>query len=359
MLGVRLQRARKASGLSLRDLASQVGLSHVAIKKYEDGLSMPSSDTVLKLARACGVRSAYFFRPETLNLARVEYRKRVRMSKKHLEAITHSVIDQVERRLELENLFPDPPVREVVPVEGIPDPIETGDVIEEVAEAVRTSWNLGLGPISDLIDVLENNGLRVFTVDTRDNPDFDGLSARVGTIPIVVVGKHWPGDRQRFTLAHELGHILLEGRIGGELNLERACNRFAGAFLFPRESVRRELGARRQAIEIKELSLLKQAFGISMSGVLFRAVDLGIVSGRVLESQMRTFRFRGWHRQEPGPQIPAEPDHVVEQLLFRALAEEWIGESKAAELMNLPLDVFRQIRALEPVQESAIGSPDQ
>ena len=63
---------------------------------------------------------------------------------------------------------------------------------------------------------------------------FDGLQATVADKPVIVVSKGWPGDRQRFTLAHELGHLLLHGRLTDGLDEERACHRFASAFLLNR-----------------------------------------------------------------------------------------------------------------------------
>jgi Zn-dependent peptidase ImmA (M78 family) len=176
---------------------------------------------------------------------------------------------------------------------------------------------------------------------------FDGLAARVGGMPIVVVGRHWPGDRQRFTLAHELGHLMLEGRLVDGLDEEMACNRFAGTFLFPRASVLQELGRHRNAIELKELGLLKEEFGLSMAGILYRARDLGIISPAYRDEQAKLFRIKGWYRKEPGNDYPTEKAHIFEQLVFHALAEEYIGESKAAELMNMPLQQFRRVRSME------------
>lgn len=106
MIGQRLYRARKAAGFSLRRLGDQVGLTHAAIKKYEDEQATPPSSTLLNLARALNVRTEYFFRPESVALDCIEYRKRNTLPKKRLEAIEHEVIDQIERRIELENLFP-------------------------------------------------------------------------------------------------------------------------------------------------------------------------------------------------------------------------------------------------------------
>ena len=347
MFNTRLHRARKAAGLSLRDLGERVALSHASIKKYEDAVAMPSSDTLLELARALGVRTEYFFRPDPVALEGIEYRKRSSLTKKRLDAITHVVIDQIERRLELENLFPQPPVKSFSPVAEGNDPMTLIDQIEDAADRVRSAWNLGFDPIPDLIDVLETNGVRVFMVEADTENKFDGLAARVSGMPIVVVGRHWPGDRQRFTLAHELGHLMLEGRLAPDLDEEKACDRFAGAFLFPRESVRQELGDHRNAIELKELGLIKEEFGLSMADILHRARDLGIISSAYSEDQAKQFRFKGWSRKEPGQDYPAEKAHIFEQLVFHALAENYIGESKAAELMNMPLQQFRRVRSME------------
>lgn len=347
MIGQRLYRARKAAGLSLRDLAAQVDLTHAAIKKYEDEQATPTSSTLLKLARALKVRTEYFFRPETVALDGIEYRKRSTLPKKRLDAITHEIIDQIERRIELENLFPVSPVKPFAPAKGLPNTTTDLSQIEEAAEVVRQAWELGFDPIPDLIDVLETHGIRVFMVDTNSDPKFDGLAATVNKMPIVVVGSHWPGDRQRFTLAHELGHLMLAGRLSDGIDEEMACNRFAGAFLIPRASVLQELGEHRSYIEPKELALLKEEFGLSMSGILYRARDLGVVTPAWRDEQARKFRMKGWHITEPGNPYPAEKAHIFEQLVFHALAEDYIGESKAAELMKMSLTVFQTVRALE------------
>jgi Zn-dependent peptidase ImmA (M78 family)/transcriptional regulator with XRE-family HTH domain len=347
VIGQRLFRARKAAGLSLRDLAAKVDLSHAAIKKYEDEAATPNSATLIKLAQALQVRTEYFFRPETVALEGIEYRKRSTLPKKRLEAIEHEVIDQIERRIELENLFPVPPLKAFVPVAGLPKKIADLSQIEGAAEQVRNAWALGYAPIPELIDALETHGIRVFMIDAHADPKFDGLAASVNGMPVIVVGSNWPGDRQRFTMAHELGHLMLAGRLAEDVDEELACNRFAGAFLVPRQSALQELGSRRSYIELKELALLKEEFGLSMGGLLYRARDLGIVTPAWRDETVRQFRLKGWNLTEPGDAYPVEQSHVFEQLIFHALAEDYIGESKAAELMRMPLTAFRKMRTLE------------
>jgi Zn-dependent peptidase ImmA (M78 family) len=131
------------------------------------------------------------------------------------------------------------------------------------------------------------------------------------------------------------------------------CNRFAGAFLFPRRAVLQELGAHRSAIELQELALLKAEFGLSMGGILYRARDLGIVSAAYHQAQTTLFKTKGWHLTEPGLAYPSESAHHFEQLVFHALAENYIGESKAAELMNLTLAQLHRMRQMEVTAEQS------
>jgi Zn-dependent peptidase ImmA (M78 family)/transcriptional regulator with XRE-family HTH domain len=353
MIGKRLQRARKAAGLSLRELGEALGVSHMAVKKYEDDLMTPSSETLRKMAQTLQVRSEYFFRPDTVTLTGLEYRKRRSLSTQGLAAIQHEVLDQLERRLELEQLFPTPPVPMFTPLARDAAPVQSLDQVEDVADQVRREWQLGFDPIPDLIDLLEGHGIRAFTVTEQASALFDGLAAQANGLPIVVVGHNWPGDRQRFTLAHELGHLMLSGHLAEGLDEEAACNRFAGAFLFPRAAVLQELGRHRSRIELRELALLKEEFGLSMMAILYRVVQLGVVNPGWHQSQVKLFSVRGWRRAEPGSALAPEQAHVFEQLVFHALAEDYIGESKAAELLKMPLSMFRRVRRLESVDASA------
>jgi len=348
IFGFRLHRARKAAGLSLRALGERVGLSPATLKKYEGNDVIPHSGILGDLSDALDVRWEYFLRPyEAVRLEGIEYRKRGPLPKKLVDAIIHDVADQVERRMELENLYPNPPVPEFKEIPGLPDAIESMGQIEQAAEGVRLSWELCWGPIPDLIDALEANGLRVFTIDAKAGEKFDGLLARAGDIPILVVDSGWPGERQRFTLAHEFGHQILEGRLADGLDAENACNRFAGALLLPRKSVMRELGERRDTIEVRELAFLKKKFGLSMAGILHRAHDLGVISASHHKEQTELFREKGWNLREPGEDYPAEDASTFERLIFRALGEEYIGESKAAELVGMPYEDFWCYRLMQ------------
>lgn len=350
-LGKRLERARKASGLGLRKLAELVGLSHMAISKYEKGASTPSSDILLKLAKALGVSVEFFLRPETVKLGEIKFRKRQHLRKKIETSIKAQIADQIERRLELENLYPTSPIQSFKIPESLSDQIDEYDQIEEVSNKIRNHWKLGRAPIQDLIDVLESHGIRVFIIDYEEKM-FDGLSTLINSQPIIVISSKWPGDRQRFTLAHELGHFILQNRLSKGLNEEKACNRFAGSFLLPRETIIHEMGKIRTSIEWRELFLLKEEFKLSMFSICYRLRDVGIIKESYFNNLVVFFNQKGWNKQEPGNKIHSEKTHIFKQMVFHALGEEYIGESKAAELLDYTIDSFRKFRLMDETRHA-------
>ena len=101
MIADRIRQARLAAGLTLGALGEKVGVSHTAIQKYEKGLLTPSSSQLLKLARACGIRTEYFFRTHTVDLLQPEFRKLATFGKTAQDALKIKVIELVEKRVEL------------------------------------------------------------------------------------------------------------------------------------------------------------------------------------------------------------------------------------------------------------------
>lgn len=349
MIGLRLKQAREAAGLNQRELAAACGVSAMAISKYERDLSVPSSQVLMALAEALRVRAEYFFRTQQVELEKLEFRKHSRLPKKQENRVLADAREQMERWLALEELLPAEWSAPFQTPNNVHQTVATGEDIERAAEAVREAWGLGSEPIVDLIEVLEENGLKVLVSEHARASDFDGLAAEANGHTTVLVGKHMPGDRQRFTIAHELGHLVLAGRLKDELaeDEERACHRFAGAFLVPAEEVRKALGSKRSWIEPRELYLLKQQWGLSMGGWSYRAADLGIIKRSTLNRFWGLMRKHGWNKTEPDPQYPPEKPRRFELLIYRALAEELIGDSRAAELLGMPVAELSRQRNLE------------
>ncbi len=347
MIGERIKRARIAAGLSQREAAQRAELSAMAISKFERGESTPTSGTLIRLARALGTRTEFFFRPDTVELGQPEYRKRSSLGKKALAQIEADILDQVERLLEIATLFPVLPVPDFTVPAEVPTRIASMDDVETTARVLREAWRLGLNAIPSLADTLEERGLLVLTSAADGQGKFDGLAATVSGRPLVVVGRDWPGDRQRFTMAHELGHLVLAGRLFTRLNEEKACDRFAGAFLVPRQTVVSELGSHRSRLEPRELHSLKHAYGLSMMAWVFRARDAAVITDRTADIVFRMFSKRGWRKLEPGDPVAPEVPKLFERLVIRALAEDMISMSKGAELMAMSISQLRQRLHLE------------
>ncbi|MBB1351219.1 MULTISPECIES: ImmA/IrrE family metallo-endopeptidase [unclassified Pseudoalteromonas] len=355
MFAERFTRARKASGLSMQALATAVGVSANAIKKYEHGTAMPSSSNLLKLASALEVRTEYFFRPIKVKLEGVEYRKRASTPQKILDRINGDVLDQAERWQELLNFYPDS-IKPITPFSlpsTLPDVIDSYEQLEGVATTMRNEWGLGLNPIHDMIDTLESKGVMIICTDVETSKKFDGLAGNINGLPVVVISTAQSGDRQRFTLAHELGHLVLHNRLSEELDEEKACNHFAGAFLLPSTSLIQHLGKSRTQLEAQELYMLKHEYGISMLASLFRASQSGVISYQTQKNMFIWFGKQGWRTQEPGKPYPHEITYLYKQLVYRALSEDYIGISKAAELLGVSLSSFHKERKLEVLNAAA------
>jgi Zn-dependent peptidase ImmA (M78 family)/transcriptional regulator with XRE-family HTH domain len=335
MIGERLKAARHGAGLSQRDLAKAVGVSAMAISKYERGLDVPGSGIVIKLAQALKVKTEYLFRPSTVTLRSPAYRRRASLPRKQENIVLGRIQEWLERYLDVEKLVGQ--LKGFTKPEGLNCRVDSLDEVEEVALGLRRAWHLGEGPIENLSEVLEDQGIKVGMVEAHE--DFDAVTFWAdGESPVIVVKSGLPGDRQRFSLAHELGHLILEPT--ERVDAEKASYRFAGAFLVPRPAALSELGEQRGVLDFYELHLLKDKYGLSMQAWIYRARDLGIVSERTAAGLFRLLRQRGWHLEEPGEAFLSEEPKRMKRLVMHALAEDIVSESRAAELLGMPIRKF-------------------
>ena len=344
MFSERLRLARKRSGLSLRALSSAMDglVSAQAIGKYERAEMMPSSTVAIALADALEVTPSYLLSPSSVSLESVEFRKLSSTRARERAAVEAEVLDHVDRYLQIEEILGIDTTGQDMP-DGAPYSIQSMEDAEEVATTLRAAWNLGSAPIQNMTELLEERGIKVFKLDLPER--VDGLSCRVhrldgDDVPVVVCSTGKSVERQRFTIAHELGHLVLD--IPSTIPEEKACHRFAGAFLVPQAELIREVGRRRHNFGFAELIEIKRMFGISAAALVMRMRDLGIIN----EATLRTI-FRGigssWRSEEPHPLDREELPTRFRRLCLRALAENEISDSKAAELLRLRVSEIDRI----------------
>ena len=298
--------ARKMSGLSLRELAERIGgeISRQSLHKYELGDSKPGSKILIALANALSVSVDYFFiiPKENIELTEVDFRRYLtRLTKPMRESVAMKAKDAFERYNELETLLG---INELVSPFNFNETIESKKDAEKAAISLRAQWNLGNDPISDVVELLEDKGYKVIEISAPDG--FDGMKASYKDKKLIVLRKIEPGGdvvRKRFTSLHELAHHNLKfSKSLDEKQMEKLCHAFASAFLFPEEMARKEFDRERFHFYEKELIILKEKWGISISALFARAMDLGIISSYTFKTFNIKYRERQYHKpdMEPG-----------------------------------------------------------
>jgi len=341
----RFKSARLLNGLSLQDLADALDnkISRQALHRYEKGEVIPDSEMLNLLCEVLHVRPDFFFRDTKVEIAEVEFRKLKKLPAKEEQKIIEQTREYLSRYLELE---------EIIGISGsfinvLADfrDITTYEQVNEAAELLREVWGLGSDHLSNVVELLEDNHIKVIELDV--SVAFNGLQTWVnGNIPVIAwnVNYNKKKDRIRFTLLHELGHLLFGDRFGdvSDKQKETLCHQFAGAMLLPESSLKTELGDHRNKIHFKELAHIKQHYGISMQAIIMRARDCGIINEHYTKQFFYMMNQMNWKVDEPVDYEGIEASGRFDRLLYRALAEELITMSKAAALKNMKLADFRK-----------------
>ena len=337
-VGHRIRISRHAEGLSLRDLQARIDnrVTAQAISKYERDESIPSSGVLIALANALGVSVGYLTSDSDIALEAVDFRRKRLTGRREEAQVEARVLDLLERYLAVEEILCLPTVARSMPRDA-PWPVVQGLAeAEQSALGLRGHWELGLDPIPNLVELMEERGIKVLSMPLAN---VDGLTADVrrkdrSVASVIVVDRRDLGERQRFTIAHELGRMVLD--VAPKIDDEKAAHRFAGAFLMPAETLRAEIGRHRRSIGWSELFDLKRIFGVSVQALTYRCKDLGIFGNPLFRQLFNEFNRRGWRSppySEPWAMDGEEPRRF-QRLCFRALAEGAISESRAAELLG-------------------------
>lgn len=345
IFGDRFKSARLLSGLSMQDVADKLtkSVTRQAIYRYEKGEVIPDSETLAELGKIFDVRIDFFFRPIGVEIGEIEYRK-LKMPAKEETRITEQTRDYLSRYLEIEDIL-GIKVDFDHPLKDYPAVSEYANV-NLAANRLRDEWNLGDNAIFNIAELLEDKNIKV--VKLNANTAFDGLQTFANkNIPVIaynMANLDNKKDRIRFTLLHELAHLLLQfDESLTHTQKERLCHQFAGAMLLPESSIKKELGESRKRLSMNELGNIKKQYGISLQAIVMRANACGIVNDNYLRQFFFMMRKNNLKENEPS-QFNYEGNEEsgrFDQLVYRALAEELISMSKAAALKNLSLAEFK------------------
>ena len=286
--------ARRSREMTQTQLAELSAVSPTSVSRYEAGTLAVTNDSLPRIAAALNYPVRFFCRKRTLVGAiggAIFHRKQQSLPTRKLYR-AHSLAET--RRLEittmLDSLDSDPPSLPEYPVELFED--DPG----KIARSVRAAMDIPPGPIFNLTETLERNGCMIVAHDFGSS-QIDGFSQRPKYPPCFLhLNSLLPPDRWRWTLAHEMGHLVMHFEpMASPKEVEQQADLFAAEFLAPA----REIGPSLEGLTFQKLGWLKREWRISMQALITRAYRLGSIS----EGQRRSMYIRlskaGYRTREP------------------------------------------------------------
>lgn len=303
--GERLKSARLYRGLTIAELAENIGISKQAISQFEKkNDSEPKSDTLFKLSTTLRFPIEYFYQESNITVGNMYFRSLSSTTSKERNAQREriKILSSIYLGIEAYIKFPS------LNLPMVDD--ESAEDVELLAKKIRTHWNLGNAPIRNIIDIMERNGIIVCS-STLNTQHIDAYSQIVHMeafpVAIVVLGNDKESAfRRNFNAAHELGHLLLDAYYDvNELSkqeyreMEDKMNCFAGALLVPKEMYLPDLQTRSRT-DIEHYIRLKRKYHVSAAALIVRAKQLGGITYSQYQYLMKMLSQKGYRTQEPG-----------------------------------------------------------
>jgi Zn-dependent peptidase ImmA (M78 family)/DNA-binding XRE family transcriptional regulator len=300
--------AREARGLTQKELADLTESAQGTISKIEDGLLAPSEELASKFESALNFPRRFFAiqrRIEWSNVGIGLYRRRM--------AIPALLLRQCEAKMNIIKLNIAQLLSAAEPIEcRLPGmDIEEQGGVRKIAEAIRKLFRFPPGPIRNLTEGVEAAGCIIMPFDFGTRK-IDACSIFVGDMPVIFVNPFLNAVRYRWTVAHELGHLVMH-RIPSESDdQEEQANRFASELLMPEN----EIGPSLLPITIDRLARHKLKWRVSMQAILCHAKNIGVIAERQFRYYFTIINKLGYREIEPHDlDIPKEAPRLLRELI--------------------------------------------
>lgn len=358
----RITEAREARAMSMEELAKNIGVTRQSISKYERGIISPSLGVLQDVSCALGFPVDFFYKeelPHTAGSSSLFFRSNSNIAKKVKTACKYQVkwANEIRKQLERYVNF----VSMDVPALETDYENLTFDDIEELAIRIRNQWELGDRPISDLIGVLENRGIIVGEFSSNVLCSFKGIDAfsswEDGSPYILYNSDTKSAVRTRFSLLHELGHIIMHNSIVEQEAVKKdvveladaQADHFAAAFLLPETSFPNDVHGN----TLPSIEMVKRKWGAAMSTIIKRCEQLKLFTDNQINYLRRQMTVKKYWRKEPlddemtivGPEILRDAVYLlVDNKLVTPeslLTDSGLALSDFRSLCSLPDDFFK------------------
>lgn len=293
----RIRDARVYRGFTQKELAEEIGITKQAICNYEKGLNHPTNDVLVKMMEALKFPLIFFYKPTVKNVEQGEVyfrssalpAKKKEMLEQKLNYLSTEIIGFIEGFIKL------PDVNLIMT--EYQETYSKEDIVE-IAHKLRNLWGIDSRPIKNLTYIMQENGCIVARLKL-DSEKTDGYSKWMFNRPYTFLNAEKNGAvRARFTLAHELGHIILHRKLKNDEDIKRReweANFFAGELLFPSEKVLDEI----MYVSLDSLIPLKSKWGVSIGVLVRRCLDLELITDDRFTMLQKQISKRKWRKCEP------------------------------------------------------------
>ncbi len=322
--------ARDSRGLSQKDLSLKLGIKQGTLSKIENEFLSVDKDLIDRIAKILNYPASFFYQKQDVHLIVGHYRKKISLPQKEVRmhqskmTIMEWQLEKLIDSVELPDL--DLPKWDC-DFDGSP---------EMCANYIRELWKIPRGRIDNLTKIMEDRGIVVVLMELGK---LDGLSVYSHSgIPMVFVNKFRAGDRHRFNLAHELGHLVMHFglKIPDSRDIEDEAYRFASEFLVPSREIKPHL----TKVNIEKLADLKRYWKISMQAILVKShKQLGMLTLNQYHYLWKQMNSLGYRKKEP-VYIPIENPRLIHEIVDLHLTELEYSKSELSSMLHVSENEF-------------------
>lgn len=329
--------ARESRGISQSGLATRIDMSSGNLSKIENSDIGVTEDIIEQIAKETNYPTSFFAQQEDVFPEHLIYRKR--------EKVTQSLLTIINAkgniiRLQLQHLL------KILNVESLELPnfeVTETNTPQTIAQKVRKAWRLEKGIIEDTIKLLENNGIIIAAFEFGTERVDSRCILTETKYPIIIYNKSLLGDRQRYSIIFQLGHLIMHTafKIGRDRDIAHEANLFTAEFLMPEKDIRKDF---ENGITLPLLAELKGKWKVSMISLLYRADDLGYLTPNQKRYLIQQFNEQKLRRREPLElDVPTEKPSLIRKWISEIKTKQKLDMKGMASILHMNPDEFIEL----------------